>query len=864
MYFNDLAKKLKQFKIELNSMFQKFRLGLMGAQIGENVIFFGSVNTKFNGDPKKIIIGNNVIFAGNIDLRNRENGSIVIEDDCSFDEGLRLVAARESTIRIGKGTATGMMFVINAGGNVTLGQKCMISSYVHINGSAHPTYRDIMMMEQGYIQGTVEIGEDVWLANCTNVLMNTVIEKGVIASANSVVSGTIPEYSIVVGIPAKVVGQRMYKDESKNVSEDNNIEQLKIENLSSTAALESLNTLYKKLFYSDAPKPDAKLRRDGHLDSLNWLTWVEAIEGQFGIKLPAGVIQSTSVDSIEDFINVLIPTDETVEHIPLMLPEKKYHLYEQFEKIADTQRDKEILCVIQSQQEKKYSYAQLLDNVNQCAGYFSDKGLKAGQRLAIIYPTSIELISSFFAALKLGAIPSVHSFPSEKISIEHYIQSHKEIFNRMAPDMIFCDRELAQQIKDILDPNITIVYEIEQLDAPQSIATHQSELSDTAFIQHSSGTTGIQKGIALSHQAVSQQLIHYSKRIELNETDKIFSWLPLYHDMGLITSFLLPLLHGIPLSIMSPFEWINKPLSQLDIMIKHKSTLCWLPNFAFSVLTRRVSDEQLKQLDLSLIRKMISCSEPVSAKTMRAFEQKFQNSGLKANALSCCYAMAENTFAVTQSDGWNNITINLNELQSNKKAVVDPEGQSFVSQGTTIENNEMRIADSDSGNWLEENQVGSVYTKSDSMLNEYYKNPEANQNLFLDGYYNTGDLGFISNNELYITGRKKDLIIIGGRNFYPHDIEEIVGKFEEIKAGRTCAFGVEDEINGTEKIVVIAEKANDKINDSSELIAKIKESVFHELDCSITHLFIKDGGDIIKTSSGKISRSACREWFLNQ
>jgi len=838
---------------------------MMGVQIGENVVFAGKVNTKFNGDPTKIIIGNNVIFSGDIDLRNRENGCIVIEDNCSFDDGLRFVAARESTIRIGEGTGTGMMFVINAGGNVTIGRMCMVSSYVHINGSGHPTFRDSLMMEQGYIQGTVSIGEDVWLANCTNVLMNSVIEKGVIVSANSVVSGFIPEYSIILGNPAKIIGQRVFKDESKNKVVVEKIQNHQLSSMNKEEMKDILNNLFRSVFSIEAPEATAMLKGEGVLDSLNWLSWIEAVEKEFRISLPIQLTQSKELESIEGLISFLNHDSYDVEECePLELPEIEYHLCNQLDKMIKQTPEKKILTILIDNIEYNYSYTELSKRIDECISVLKINGLEKLQRLAIIRPTSLDLMASFFAAIKIGAIPSVHSFPSLKISVEQYVNSHRKIFETMSPDMVFCSEELAKEISIILDPATKVIHEIIASSENTTYSVSNEKTEATAFIQHSSGTTGVQKGIALSHKSVSLQLIHYSKFLKLNSKDKIFSWLPLYHDMGLITGFLLPLLHGVPLYLMSPFDWINAPTKLFETMQKNKSTLCWMPNFAFNIMTRRIGEKELEVLDLSSVRKFISCSEPVSEFTMNSFYEKFSDKGLVKNALTSCYAMAENTFAVTQSDSYKSIAINSEQMQKNKKVVLDNSGQKFVSQGKTIDNNLIKIYDDDSKTWLNEGRIGLVYVSSDSMLNEYYKKPEASKELFNDGFYNTGDIGFLWKQELYLTGRKKDLIIIGGRNFYPHDIEEIIHSFEEIKDGRCVAFGVEDPLNGTEKIVALAERSDDKKEVAPDLIANIKEAVFLELDCVLSNLYLKNAGEIIKTSSGKISRSACREWFLKQ
>src|SRR5690606_13134490 len=317
-----------------------------------------------------------------------------------------------------------------------------------------------------------------------------------------------------------------------------------------------------------------------------------------------------------------------------------------------------------------------------------------------------------------------------------------------------------------------------------------------AFLQHSSGTTGLQKGVALSHGAVRRQLAAYGEAIGLTAGDVIVSWLPLYHDMGLIAGFMLPLVAGVPLVLMSPFDWVRHPALLLRAIHDFGGTLCWLPNFAYNHCARRIRRRDSEGVSLASMRLFVNCSEPVRAESHDLFLERFAVHGVTAEMLAVSYAMAENTFAVTQTPPGRPATLDIIDLPALASAgearPVPPDHPAAVTKvscGPPIPGTAVRVVNKD-GRVLPERQVGELAIRSDYMLSEYYRRPDLAP--FRDGWYLTGDMGYMVDGEVFVIGRSKELIINAGKNIYPQDLEAIVNSVPGVHPGRAVVFGVPD------------------------------------------------------------------------
>jgi fatty-acyl-CoA synthase len=397
----------------------------------------------------------------------------------------------------------------------------------------------------------------------------------------------------------------------------------------------------------------------------------------------------------------------------------------------------------------------------------------------------------------------------------------------------------------------------------------RSDNDGLAFIQHSAGTTGLQKGVALSHGAVLRQLAHLGDRLKIQSSDRIYSWLPLYHDMGLIACFILPMIYHLHLVMQSPTDWVMQPESMLHLISRYKCTLCWVPNFTLQFLARRVKPQDRAEYNLSSLRALVNCSEPVRAESMDAFASAFSSCGLQPAALQSSYAMAENVFAVTQSDTSGEpcrIWIDASKYQMERIVVSVEPGSDFalcfVSSGKSLPSNEVRIV-SEKGEALPDEHVGEILIRSDSTLDGYYNRPDLTALSLRDGWYWSGDLGFLLEEELYVTGRKRDLIIVGGKNIYPQDLEEIASGHPAIHDGRAVAFGWYNRDLGTEDVVIVAEIENiADLADSSAIERAVRTAIVEELGVAVRAIYLKPPRWVIKSTAGKPARSATREKLL--
>lgn len=524
----------------------------------------------------------------------------------------------------------------------------------------------------------------------------------------------------------------------------------------------------------------------------------------------------------------------------------------------------------------KITYAQLLARAACFAGALNQHGVKRGDVVIIILDHSQELIYAFFGAVLAGAIPAIMPFLTEKLSPVQYRSSLTALLDITRPGAMITYREFESEVEQAsagssVSPVIIAAENINhsQCDPPDEIEGIHGDPDEIAVLQHSSGTTGLQKGVALSHRAVFNQLHSYAQSIHLDPQDVVVSWLPLYHDMGLIAGFLLPVMLGVPLVLMSPFDWVRAPHRLLKAISEYRGTLCWLPNFAYNFCALKIRESDLQDVDLSSWRAAINCSEPMYWSSHEMFLERFRPYGLREDALATCYAMAENVFAVTQG-GIQSPTlidaIDTTALTTGHAVKIDQDDSKNVkllSAGKSLGNTSVRVVDAQ-GQSLPDRTVGEIAIKSNCMLTGYYNRPDLTEQAFIEGWYMSGDLGYLAGDELFITGRKKDLIIVGGKNVYPQDIEYLAGQVEGVHLGRVAAFGVYNDRAGTEDVVVITEVDSLDEQAGIQIADQVRRQVTRGSDIALRHVHIVERGWLLKTSSGKVARAANREKYQTE
>jgi fatty-acyl-CoA synthase len=522
------------------------------------------------------------------------------------------------------------------------------------------------------------------------------------------------------------------------------------------------------------------------------------------------------------------------------------------------------------------TYDLILRRASAYARTLERQGIQPGEVVVLILQHGEALIHSFWGAILHGAIPSIMPFLTEKLSAERYRADLAALIAVTKPAAIVTYPDFEEEVRAALreGDSVRAVIVTDRI-APEeeidfaSLKGSQRKPEDIVLLQHSSGTTGLQKGVALSHRAVFHQLHSYGQSLSLREQDVIVSWLPLYHDMGLIAGFLMPILVGIRLVIMSPFDWVRAPYKLLQSVSKYRGTLTWLPNFAYNFCAQKIRDRHLEGVDLSSLRAVTNCSEPVRWESHVAFYERFKGYGLRFEALQTSYAMAENVFAVTQSRLGGVPVIEEIDRESfmvERSASAPFDGRpsmKMMSSGQPLENVSVKALD-ENGKEVPERVIGELALQSDCMLTGYFNRPDLTEKAFRDGWYLTGDYGYISNGEVFVSGRKKDMIIVGGRNIYPQDLEALTYEVPGVHAGRSVAFGLFDGAQGTEEVVIIAEGDSDDVEEQQKIADAIRLHV--TMNSAIALRYVKVVGPkwILKTSSGKTARSANKEKFLSE
>ena len=522
------------------------------------------------------------------------------------------------------------------------------------------------------------------------------------------------------------------------------------------------------------------------------------------------------------------------------------------------------------------TYDQLLRGASVCARRLEREGIQAGDVVVLILQHGEELVYCFWGAILQGAIPSIMPFLTEKLSPERYRADLSALISVTRPAAIITYPDFEGELRAALQDGdsvrsviVTGAVDLESKVDFVSLSGFQRNPEDIALLQHSSGTTGLQKGVALSHRAIFNQLNSYGKSLAINDKDVIVSWLPLYHDMGLIAGFLLPILSGIPLVLMSPFDWVRAPYKLLQSISRYQGSLTWLPNFAYNFCAQKIRDRHLERVDLTSLRAVINCSEPVRWESHAAFYQRFKDCGLKSEVLQTSYAMAENVFSVTQSQLGN---IPLVEEIDREAFLVERvarrpmEGHptmKMMSSGQPLENVKVKVVD-ETGNRLPECVIGELALQSDCMLTGYFNRPDLTEQVFRDGWYLTGDYGYLSQGEVFVSGRKKDMIIVGGKNIYPQDLESLTYEVPGVHAGRSVGFGMFSDTQGTEDVVIIAEVDSEDAEEQQRVADAIRLHVTKNSAIALRYVKVVGPGWIVKTSSGKTARAANKEKFLRE
>ncbi|OCR26281.1 peptide synthase [Pseudomonas syringae] len=491
-----------------------------------------------------------------------------------------------------------------------------------------------------------------------------------------------------------------------------------------------------------------------------------------------------------------------------------------------------------------------------------------GERAVLLFPSGPDYVAAFFGCLYAGII-AVPAYPPESAR-RHHQERLLSIIADAEPRLILTRaalRDSLLQMEQLHNANAPQLLCVDSLDDALANDWHATELhaDDIAFLQYTSGSTALPKGVQVTHGnlVANELLIRRGFGIDLNPDDVIVSWLPLYHDMGLIGGLLQPIFSGVPCVLMSPGYFLARPVRWLQAISEYGGTISGAPDFAYRLCSERISESAMAGLDLSKWRVAFSGSEPIRQDSLDQFSSKFAATGFSQESFFACYGLAEATLFVSggqRGSGIGKLEVDTQALTQNR---AEPgSGSLLLSCGSSQPDHAVQIVEPATGEVLADNQVGEICTSGPSIAHGYWRNPEASAKTFVerDGriWLRTGDLGFIRDGEVFVTGRLKDMLIVRGHNLYPQDIEQAIEReVDVVRKGRVAAFAINE--NGVDSIGIAAEvsRSVQKILAPQALIKAIRQTVAEAFQEAPGVVLLLNPGALPKTSSGKLQRAAC-------
>lgn len=625
---------------------------------------------------------------------------------------------------------------------------------------------------------------------------------------------------------------------------------------------------------------DFSLQRHLGIDSLGRAELFQRIEKHFAIQLADNLMaEADTLHDIVAAIHAASPAEKmSAEKIHQHLLKKSYIDPSQAKTLVDvlllyaTGDPDRAHVFLQDEhgREEVITYGMLFENSLRIAHQLQKRGLVAGETVAIMQPTNAGFFYTFFGVLLANCIPVPIYPPFRPQQIEAYAKLEAKILQNAAARMLvtFHEAEKLSKLLRAFVPSLKYVLTVNDLlTSDEKAPIYPAKADDFALIQYTSGSTSAPKGVLLTHQNLLTNIRAYGEALGITHKDICVSWTPLYHDMGLIGLWLGSLYFGLPLILMSPLTFLNRPERWLWAIHYHRGTITGGPNFAYELCIRKIDPAMLEGLDLSSWRIAANGAEAIQPKTLERFTEKFAPYGFKSETHFPVYGLAESSVCLT-APPLNRVPlidkIDRHGFEEEGLATPSsaPHSLEFVACGTPISGQEIRIADQ-AGKVLPERHIGHIQFRGPSSMQGYYANPKATLAIYHDGWWDTGDVGYLAEGEIYITGRLKDVIIKAGRNLYPAEIEELAARVPQIRKGCVIAFGTIDEERGTEKLIIVAETRDKKPRQPAAISEQVAEKIVSALDVSPDQVILVPPNTIPKTSSGKLQRAACKALYLS-
>ena len=625
---------------------------------------------------------------------------------------------------------------------------------------------------------------------------------------------------------------------------------------------------------------DDSIERDLALDSLSRAELRLRIERSFGVRLPEAL--ATSARTPRDLLEAIAGARPESQTVPLAAtpstppepvegtPEHARTMIEAFQWHVERHADRQHIALLERDEiHDTLTYAQLWKAAGEVARGLVTRGVKRGDTVALMLPTGSAFFRAFLGAMRIGAVPVPMYPPLRWSEIEEHVRGRAAILaNAQArvlitvPEGLFIGRILKAQL-----PHLAAVVSVDRLLGKVHASDISLRGSETAMLQYTSGSTGDPKGVVLSHDNLLANIRVMGRAAAVGSTDRFLSWLPLYHDMGLIGAWLATMYYAVPLVLMSPTDFLARPARWLRGIHRYGATISAGPNFAYEIVASKVRDEDLAGLDLSAWRLAFNGAEPVRAATLQRFAARFARYGFDRRALTPVYGLAESTLGLAfppLDRGPRVERIDASVLSREGTAVpltaAEPGGLEVVSCGRPLPGHEVRVVD-EADRELPARSEGRFEFRGPSATSGYFRNPKTTAALFRGDWLDTGDIGYIADGEIFLTSRAKDLIKRGGHNLHPYDLEAAIGDIPGVRKGCVAVFGTTDQTTGTERVVVVAETNQTDAASQAALRRQIGGLAAIHLGGPADEVLLAPARTILKTSSGKIRRAACRELY---
>jgi fatty-acyl-CoA synthase len=518
-------------------------------------------------------------------------------------------------------------------------------------------------------------------------------------------------------------------------------------------------------------------------------------------------------------------------------------------------------------EDRYFTYRELYAEAGRRASHLSALGLRKGDRLALMMSEAHEFVMSFLGCVRAGIVPCPLSPPLAAKGGDHFLATGARILDDAGADFLLTTDSTAQSAEQILERargrKSLLKVSTAFSEGPPPVESPQISPEDVCFLQYTSGSTTTPRGVMVTHANLMANITAFlgPHGMNVGPDDVGVSWLPLYHDMGLIGFILGPLIYIGPVVILATTSFARDPRSWLRAINKYRATITCAPNFAYAQVVKRLRDQDLEGLDLSCVRVAGCGAEPIQAGTLRSFAERLAPAGFRPEAYLPSYGMAESTLAITLHKPGAPLRTEFLDAEALRQGRAVPATEEcgmaheIVSCGVPFPDHQLAIVN-EAGEPRPERAIGEIATRGPSVTRGYFNNPEATAGAWRDGWLRTGDLGYLADGELFVCGRSKELIVIRGANYYPQDIEWTVRELPGVKRGNVAAFSVDDA--GEERLVIVAEADPRETGGLRKAIAtRIQETI----GLAVHRVMLVAAGTLLRTTSGKLQRRKMKQMY---